>query len=218
MALRAVIFDMDGTLTDSEEWWDEVRRGLAADENIAWPQSATTAMMGMSTPEWATYLTEVVGLSGTPKQAAARTIAGMQSRYQAGVPLLPGADEIVRAAAQHWPIAICSSSPRVLIDAVAAAMGWDELLVATVSTEEVGAGKPAPDGYLLAANKLGIDPADCLVFEDSTNGTRSALSAGMKVIVALPEFNPPVQEILDQCNLVVNSLTEVTPEIMASLF
>lgn len=217
MTLRAVIFDMDGTLTDSEHWWDEVRRGLAADEGLAWPESSTHAMMGMSTREWSTHMVEVVGVSGTPAEVAERTIAGMNERYRAGVPLLPGADEVVRAAAERWPIGICSSSPKSLITSVAATTGWDELLGAVVSTEEVPNGKPAPDGYLRVAELLGVDPAECLVIEDSSNGLRSALAAGMTVVEVLPHFNPPAQDLLDRCALVLDSLTGLTAEVMASL-
>lgn len=218
MAPRAVIFDMDGTLTDSEEWWDQVRRGLAADENLTWPQSSTHAMMGMSTREWSTHMAEVVGVSGTPAEIAERTIAAMNQRYRTGVPLLPGADEAVRAAAERWPIGICSSSPKALISSVCATTGWDQLLGAVVSTEEVPHGKPAPDGYLRVAELLGVNPDECLVIEDSANGVQSALAAGMTVVEVLPHFNPPAQDLLDRCALVLESLTELSVGTMASLW
>ncbi|MFZ1912103.1 MAG: HAD family hydrolase, partial [Propionicimonas sp.] len=97
--MTAVVFDMDGTLTDTEHIWDVVRRQLAASEGLSWPEEATTAMMGMSTQQWSTYLSEVVGLSGTPQEAAERTIDGMQVAYRSGIELLPGAREAVRRMA-----------------------------------------------------------------------------------------------------------------------
>ncbi|EPH06791.1 HAD hydrolase, family IA [Propionibacterium sp. oral taxon 192 str. F0372] len=217
MTLRAVIFDMDGTLTDSEEWWDELRRGLAAEEGIAWPIGATDAMMGMSTREWSAYMTTVVGVSGTPEQVAEHTIAGMLAKYRAGVPLLPGADAAVRMAAGRWKTGICSSSPQALIESVASETGWIELLGAIVSTELVAAGKPAPDGYLRVAELLEVDPAGCVVIEDSANGVTSALAAGMKVVEVLPRFNPPSGELLARCDLVVDSLEMITPKMLALL-
>ncbi len=81
---HAIVFDMDGTLTDSEEEWDVVRRGLAAADGVPWPEGATQAMMGMSTREWSTYLVEAVDLRGTPEEAAQRTIDGMAAAYRAG--------------------------------------------------------------------------------------------------------------------------------------
>lgn len=215
--IDAVIFDMDGTLTDSEHWWDEVRRGLAEQDGVPWPESATTAMMGLSTPEWSRYLVEQVGVRGTPAEAAKRTIDGMVAKYRAGVPLLPGADEAVRRMAARGPIAICSSSPRLLIDAVAAEMGWDELLTAKVSTEEVARGKPHPDGHLRAAELMGVAPENCLVVEDASNGIKSAINAGMRVIAVPPHFNPPPAEVLAQADLVIDDLTELTESVLDDL-
>lgn len=215
--IEAVIFDMDGTLTDSEHWWDEVRRGLAAEDGRPWPDDATTAQMGMSTQEWATYLVEVVGLQGPWTEAARRAIDGMVDKYRAGVPLLQGADESVRRMAARGPIAICSSSPRKLIDAVSAEMGWDALLSAKVSTEEVPRGKPHPDGHLRAAELLGIAPENCVVIEDATNGIKSAINAGMKVVAVPPHFNPPSAEVLASADAVIDSLDELTDDLLDSL-
>ncbi len=80
--MTAVVFDMDGTLTDTEHIWDVVRRGLAEAEGLPWPDEATRAMMGMSTQEWSAYLADVVGLAGTPEDAAKKTIDGHGGRLR----------------------------------------------------------------------------------------------------------------------------------------
>lgn len=213
MDAQAIIFDMDGTLMETEEQWDVVRRQLAADAGLPWPEEATRAMMGMSTPEWSQYLVSDVGLPMTAPEAAERTIDAMAEHHRQGVELLPGAIESVRRMASRFPIAIASSSPRRLIDAGAEAMGIEDLLSASVSTEEVAAGKPAPDGFLRAAELLGVEPAACLAIEDSTNGVLSALNAGMAVVCIPPAFHPPSDDVLARTT-VLQSLDELTFELI----
>lgn len=214
----AVVFDLDGILVETEELWDVVRRGLAAAEGLPWPEDATTAMMGMSTPEWATYLSETVGLSSTPEQSARRTIDAMAARYrERGVPLLPGARDVVPRLAAGLPLGLNSSSPRQLIDTVLGEMGWDDLFTATVSTEEVARGKPAPDGFLECARLLGADPARCVAVEDATNGLRSAMAAGMTTVAVPPHFHPPAADVLAACDAVVHSLDDLTIEFLRQL-
>ena len=216
--MTAVVFDMDGTLTDTEHIWDVVRRQLAASEGLAWPEDATTAMMGMSTQQWSTYLSEVVGLSGTPQEAAERTIDGMQVAYRSGIELLPGAREAVRRMAGHWPLGLASSSPRVLIDAALEFMGVSDLFVATLSTEELGgAGKPAPDVYLEVCRRLGVDAGRALAVEDAPNGILAAHAAGMAVVAIPPHFHPPSPDILALADVVIDSLDDLTVDLVADL-
>lgn len=207
---------MDGTLIETEETWDQVRRGLAASQGLAWPAEATAAMMGMSTGEWSGYLVEVVGLPVTPEQAAAQTIAGLQDRYRHGIPVLRGAVEAVRRMARRFPVAIASSSPRVLIEAGIAALDIGDALTASVSTEEVARGKPYPDGFQRACELLGADPSRSVAVEDSSNGIRSALAAGMAVIAIPPTFGRPADELLAKTT-VLDSLDDLTQELLASL-
>ncbi len=212
--MAAIIFDLDGTLIDTEESWDIVRRGLARDAGLAWPDGATQAMMGMSTQEWSAYLVDAVGLPVTPDEAARLTIEAMAAHHRAGVDVLPGAVEAVRRMADRYPVAIASSSPRVLIDAAVEALGIGDLLQATVSTEEVERGKPAPDGYLRACELLGVPPGEAVAVEDAPNGIRSALAAGMAVVAVPPHFHPPSAELLAEAT-VVESLDQLTLDVVA---
>jgi len=210
---------MDGPLTDSEETWDVVRRGLAAAEGLPWPEEATPAMMGMSTPEWSTYLVEAVGLSGTPQEVARRTIEGMANAYRRGdIPVLPGAADAVRRMAAVAPLAVASSSPASLIGGGLDLVGVGDLVGVRVSTEEVARGKPAPDGYLEACRRLGVQPGDAVAVEDSTNGLRSAMAAGMRVVAVPPRFHPPAPEVLAAAHAVIHNLDELTPELVRGLF
>lgn len=214
---EAVVFDMDGILIETEPIWDEVRRGLAAAENLAWPDEATPAMMGMSTREWATYLAETVGLSGTWEEVSVRVIDGVAAAYADHLPILPGAVEAVQRMAARGPVAIASSSPRRLIDLVTAQLGLTPYLQVTVSTEEVDRGKPWPDGYLTACELLGVDPTRSVAVEDSTNGVRSAYAAGMTVVCVPPGFHPPADDVLALCSAVLDSLAELDEPLLETL-
>ena len=191
----AIVFDLDGVLVDSERVWDEVRRQLVADRGGTWTDAATTAMQGMSTPEWAAYLGSL-GAAGTPAELAGAVVAAMAARYREHVPLLPGAVPAVLALADRWPLAVASSSPPELIRVVLAAAGVADRFRVVVSSEEVARGKPAPDVYLAAADRLGVDARSCVAVEDSANGLRSAAAAGMTVIaVPNPHFPPPADAL-----------------------
>ncbi|WP_432559505.1 HAD family hydrolase [Granulicoccus sp. GXG6511] len=214
---EAFVFDMDGVLTDTESLWDEVRRGLAADAGLAWPEEATDAMMGMSTPEWSAYLVDTVGLPGPPERAATEVIDAMAARYHEQLPTLPGAVAAVRRIAGIMPIGLASSSPRRLIDAVLAELELVDLFTATVSTEEVERGKPAPDGYLRACALLGVDPARCAAVEDSSNGLRAAHAAGMTVIAVPHPWHRPAEDALALAAAVLESLDELDESLLVRL-
>lgn len=214
----AVVFDMDGILIETEPIWDKVRRRLAAEDGLSWPESSTPIMMGLSTQEWAEHMTDVVGFPGTWEEVAQRVIDGMAGEYAGGgLPVLPGAVEAVRRMAGLVPTAIASSSPRRLIDLVVARLDLADALTVTVSTEEVPRGKPFPDGYLKACELLGVDATRSVAVEDSTNGVRSAHAAGMAVVCVPPAFHPPAEDTLALCAAVLGSLDELTEDLVASL-
>ncbi len=214
----AVVFDMDGILIETEPIWDQVRRRLAAEDGLLWPESSTPIMMGLSTQEWASHMTDVVGFAGTWQQVAQRVIDAMAEAYaHGGLPELPGAVEAVRRMAGLVPTAIASSSPRRLIDTVVARLELGEALSVTVSTEEVPRGKPYPDGYLKACELLGVDARRSVAVEDSTNGIRSAHAAGMAVVCVPPGFHPPADDTLALCSAVIDTLDDLTEDLVRGL-
>lgn len=210
---RAVLFDQDGVLIDSEGAWDQARRAIVAENGGRWKDGATRAMMGMSAPEWSRYLHDELGVALSPGEISDRVVARLLAGYERSLPLIEGAVDAVRRIASRWPVGLASSANREVIDAVLAGSGLDGVFGATVSGEEVAHGKPAPDIYVEAARRLGVDPARSAAVEDSTNGLRSAAAAGM-LVVALPnrEF-PPAPEALALAAVVLDSLSELSPAL-----
>jgi HAD superfamily hydrolase (TIGR01509 family) len=217
--IEAVVFDMDGVLIDSEPVWERVRRGFVAERGGSWPPGAQDAMMGMSTGEWSAYIATDFDLRVrlAPSEVADLVITAMKAQYAEHLPLLPGAVETVRALAARWPLAVASSAPQALIETVLDAADLRPAFRAAVSSELVPRGKPAPDVYLEAVSRLGVKPSACAAIEDSSNGLRSAAAAGMTVIaVPRPEY-PPAADAMAGASVVLGSLTELTPEVIASL-
>ena len=190
--IEAVVFDMDGVLVDTEHLWDEVREELTAEWGGRYTPEAQQAMMGMSSSEWSRYLHEVVGLREPPDVINAEVVRRMLARYEVDLPVVPGAVDAVRRLAEAgYRLALASSSNRELIDAVLRELELTVRFEVTVSSEEVARGKPAPDVYLEAAARLGVDPARCVAVEDSASGIRSAHAAGMRVIAYPNRHYPP---------------------------
>jgi len=207
--IDAVVFDLDGVLLDSEQVWDEVREQLARERGGRWSERAQADMMGMSSPEWSRYMHEVVGLPESPEEINAEVVERMLARYRERLPLLPGAVEAVRRLGAKWPLGLASSSNRELIDAFVAETGLE--LAVTLSSEEVARGKPAPDVFLEAAHRLGVEASSCAAVEDSANGLRAAHAAGMRVLAIPNLYYAPPNDVLALADVVLRSLDELTP-------
>jgi HAD superfamily hydrolase (TIGR01509 family) len=151
-----------------------------------------------------------IGLSESPEEINRIVVERMLERYHAGPPWIPGALDAVHRMAGDFTLGLASSSNRELIDAVLEAGGIEPLFRATVSSEEVDRGKPAPDVYLEAARRLVADPGDCVAIEDSHNGIRSAKAAGMGCI-AIPNAHFPPGDAVEEADLVLGSIAELTP-------
>jgi len=210
--IAGIVFDLDGLLLESEQVWDAAREELVRKRGGRWHERAQRDMMGMSSPEWSRYVHEQLGVPDPPEEISAEVVRRLERLYRERLPVIPGAREAVERLAGRWPLALASSSNRELIDLALELMGVAQDFAATVSSEEVARGKPAPDVYLEAARRLAVDPKAAAAVEDSHNGIRSAKAAGMRVVAIPNRHFPPDEEALAQADVVLDSLAGLTAE------
>jgi HAD superfamily hydrolase (TIGR01509 family) len=217
MPIAAVIFDMDGVLVDSEAYWFASRIDFAVDRGLAWTMDDQRLAMGRSTIEWARVMQERLALDMTPEAIMDDVIRRVMARLEARLPVLPGALEAVQTAASAYPVALASGSPTLVIDTVMRLTGLDRTFQTIVYGDDMAHGKPAPDIYLITAERLGVEPARCLGIEDSGNGLRALHAAGMKSIaVPSPGFSL-APEVLALADSVLPSLEAFTLDLIRSL-
>ena len=210
----AVVFDLDGVILDSEHVWDKVREELARERGGRWSDRAQRDMMGMSSPEWSRYMHDVVGVPDPPDAINREVVRRMLERYTERLPLIDGAVQAVRRLAERRSVGLASSSNREIIERVLEVAGIAPLFRATVSSEEVARGKPAPDVYVEAARRLEVDPARCAAVEDSSNGIRSARAAGMRVVAIPNPRYPPDPDAVEGADIVLGSIAALTPSVV----
>jgi len=174
-------------------------------------------MMGMSSIEWSRYMREELGVPMSAEEISAAVVERVEGLYRERLPLIVGAREAVVSLAAHWPLAIASSANRPIITLVIGLAGLTDCFRATVSSEEVPHGKPAPDVYLEAARRISRAPASCAVVEDSANGLRAGAAAGMSVIAIPNRAFPPGEEALENADVVLRSIEDLRPEVVADL-
>jgi HAD superfamily hydrolase (TIGR01509 family) len=214
--IDAVVFDLDGVIVDSEQVWNEVREQLTRERGGRWHDRAQRDMMGMSSAEWSRYMHDALGLRESPEEINAEVVRRMIERYRERLPLIPGAVEAVERLAERWPLGLASSANREIIELVLEESGLGPRFRATVSSEEVERGKPAPDVYLEAAHRLGVAPERCAAVEDSRAGILAARAAGMRVIAIPNPHFPPDAETLEDADVVLESVAELSPDIVAA--
>jgi HAD superfamily hydrolase (TIGR01509 family) len=216
-AIEAVIFDLDGVIVDSEIWWDEVRRDFAARHGKAWTADDQAAVMGANSRQWSQTMRDRLGLDLSAEKIEREIVDGVVDRYRReGAPQIDGAVATVRRVAARWPIAVASSAHRDVIDATLDATGLADVFGVVVSSDDVERGKPEPDVYIEAANRLQASPGACLVIEDSYNGVRAARAAGMVVVLVPNASVPPRPGTHDLADAVIDRLDALDPEAVAA--
>lgn len=216
MDTDALIFDLDGVLIDSESTWDRIREELARVHGGRWHDGAHRAMMGMNSAEWPRYMHDELGVEMPPAAILEHVSAELVERYRQAVPALPGAAAAVRRMGRHLPLAVASSSPRRVIEAALAALGVRQEFACIVSSEEVPAGKPAPDVYLEAARRLGVEPSRCVAVEDSTSGIMAAAAADMRVVAIPNPDYPPDPSAVVRAGLLLGAIAGLTPDLLSA--
>jgi HAD superfamily hydrolase (TIGR01509 family) len=189
--LRAVLFDMDGTLVDSEPVWDDALRAVARWLGGELSAEARKATLGTNVPVSVRIVHADVGRpDADPELSARKLVQEAASRFAAGLTWRPGARELLASVrAAGVPIALVTNTERALVT-IALGPLVDELFDVSVCGDEVPQAKPAPDPYLAAARLLGVDPAAAVAIEDSPAGTASAEAAGCRVLVVPSEEVP----------------------------
>ena len=172
--------------------------------------------MGANSAAWARTMRERLGLDLSDLAIERAIVEGVVDRYRReGAPTIDGAVETVRRIAATRPVALASSAHREVIDAALEAAGLTDAFAVVVSSDEVEHGKPAPDVYLETARRLGVDPAACLVIEDSFNGVRAARAAGMTVVLVPNHSVPPAPGTAELADLVLDRLADLDPDAVA---
>jgi HAD superfamily hydrolase (TIGR01509 family) len=217
VSVRAVIFDLDGVLIDSEGVWAKVREEFTRERGGSWHDGAHREMMGMSSTEWSRYMADELGVPLGPERISTEVADRIGENYRRDLPLLPGAVDAVRRIGAVWPLGLASSANRPLIDLVLEVAGLAPSFGVTISSEEVARGKPAPDVYLEAAARLEVEPGEAVAIEDSTNGLLAARGAGMGVLAVPNREYPPAREALEAADRALASLDELEPEVVEAV-
>jgi len=204
----AVIFDMDGVLVDSEPLHFETTARLLADFGVRFTAQENDQFVGWTDGAMFNVLVDRHHLAVSPDDLAAQRVALMRERISQGVPRMPGVPDVLRrVAADGYRLAIASSATPALIRDVVHALAVESLFATLVSSEEVARGKPAPDVFLEAANRLAVPAARCVVVEDSRNGLLAAKAAGM-ACAAIPCATTRHQDF-HEADWRLHSLTEL---------
>lgn len=209
MPFEAVIFDMDGVLIASEDYWWEARVEWAAQHGKTWTHDDQRLAMGRNTAEWAEVMKERLHLPEIPLQQVMDEATDLVlQRMEAHLPILPGALEAIETAASRYRVALASGSPIPIIKRVMALTGLDQVFEVMVFGDDQPRGKPFPDVWFAATTQLGVEPTRCVGIEDSSNGVRSLAAAGMTAIaVPSPGFALP-EEIVALADAHLASLEE----------
>ncbi len=210
----AVLFDMDGLLVDSEPLWFEAEAELTAPFGYVWRAEDQSACLGGPLTHVGEYMHAKCNQEQSPAYFTQAIIELMVAKLANGAPLMPGAASLISVlASAQIPLAMVSASPRAIVDAALSAHPNLPFAI-TISSDDVVRTKPFPDGYLKAAQHLGVDIEECLIFEDSLTGMKAAQSSGA-YLIAVPHLVRVEEGVKTR---VVKSLAEINYQKLEKLY
>lgn len=214
--IGAYLFDMDGTLVETERFWAIGICDLLRDDGLDLPfEESYRIVCGHS---WNAIHKDIIarfpseGAYSNDEQADRLKPYYLRAREGADL-RIPGSAEAFLALARHTPCAIVSGSRREDVEENADLLGIRDAIALIVGAQDCPVGKPAPDGYLMASHGLGVEPSRCVVFEDSHAGVLSGLAAGMRV-VALDRDGRDIQRVRGLAHLCLPALTAFSPALL----
>ncbi|MDD2456097.1 MAG: HAD family phosphatase [Kiritimatiellae bacterium] len=210
MSIKAVIFDLDGTLVDTELLWADAISAYLADRQCHCPRETVLHIVfGHSwTDIYLALINRFPPLSQIPMCAMADQLRGyyLRLRQHSENVIIESSVKLLKELAQDYPLAIVSGSPRDDVRDAVKLIGAESLVKSALGAEDYSPGKPSPAGFLTGARKLGVNPAECLVFEDSQAGVQAAKAAGMFcVALSRPRAHP---QDLSAADLVLDDLAD----------
>jgi HAD superfamily hydrolase (TIGR01509 family) len=213
--LEAVLFDMDGVIVDSEPLWSEAEKQLLARRNLRYSASLKTAMMGRDARGAVGYLIEHYSLAESVGELIEERNQLIAELFMEQLKAIPGALELVRSViAAGIATGLVSSSPKPLVELALEKLGVTGLFDLILSGDQVVRGKPAPDIYITAAEKLGVKTEHCLVIEDAPHGVAAAKGAGMRCLAITTSVSVPELAMADK---VVSGFKELDVQLLLDL-
>lgn len=217
MTIKAVIYDMDGVLVDSEVYWFNARVQMAESLGKRWTDDDQRHAMGRSTTGWAQEMQTRLALDWSLDEIITETKRRVIAQYEEKMPARPGALESVHALAKQYRVALASGSPTDIIQSVMTLTGLDRVFEVVVYGDSIPRGKPHPDIYLAACERLGVSPTEAVGIEDSPSGIRSVRAAGMRCIAAPSPAFPLTEDIRAFADVEITSMEDLTVGLVSSL-
>jgi HAD superfamily hydrolase (TIGR01509 family) len=214
--IKAVIFDMDGVMIDSEPLWEKTERILLARRNIDYSPEYRDLIVGLNQRDSGKLLRDTFSLGESVDEIISERIDILTSIYEEELELVPALTPLLEALRPRgYLLAVASSSPLRVISFVLDMFSLRPYFDAVVSGECTENGKPHPDIYLHTAERLSVRPQECVAIEDSINGVRSATGAGMYCI-AIPDKRLS-REAFEKAHLILESMDELNPRLIDSI-
>ncbi len=218
MTARAVVFDLDGLMLDTEPGYKAAWQRAAADLGYQLRDSLYHTLIGRSEPDSEAELTTAFGKDFSILEFRSRWTAHWRAQVEEkSIPTKEGLLELLGLLEeQHTPFAVATSSDQEKAAFSLHCAGLDHRIPIVISADQVARGKPAPDIFLAAARRLDVDPRECVALEDSDAGVESAVRAGMTALM-IPDLQHPSGAAVQLAFRVLHSLREATPVLLGLL-